>query len=304
MQKIVPHLWFDKEAEQAARFYSSVFADSMVGSISRYSEVGHEIHGQPSGQVMTVEFELLGGHKFLGLNGGPIFQFNPSVSFIVNFPDRADVDLHWNRLAEGGRALMPLDSYPFSDRYGWIEDRYGLSWQLIYADYIPEPKIVPSLMFVNDNYGHAEEAMRYYVSLFENSQTGEIFRYGPGQAPDEEGRVAYGDLTLEGQAFAIMESAQKHNFTFNEAISFLIHCEGQSEVDRFWSEFTKEGSESMCGWLKDRYGVSWQIVPDEALQMLSSDDREKADRALELLFTMKKIDISRLNEAFQGSGKS
>lgn len=121
MQQITPNLWFDSEAEEAARFYTSVFKDGKIGNIVNYSEVGQDIHGKPPGSVMTVEFEI-NGQKFLALNGGPIFKFNESVSFIVPCKDQVEIDYYWEKLSAGGD--------PEAQVCGWLKDKYGLSWQI------------------------------------------------------------------------------------------------------------------------------------------------------------------------------
>jgi predicted 3-demethylubiquinone-9 3-methyltransferase (glyoxalase superfamily) len=172
MRKITPHLWFDKEAVEAAGFYTSVFDDSKVTNVTT-------IHGVPSptGDSDIVSFELW-GQPFMAISAGPDFKFNPSVSFMVNFdpsrePDaRGKLDAAWAKLSEGGSVLMPLREYPFSKRYGWLQDRYGLSWQLILTDPAgePRPEILPSLMFVGAVCGKAEEALHFYLAVFKDAQ--------------------------------------------------------------------------------------------------------------------------------------
>ncbi|MEE2690595.1 MAG: VOC family protein [Pseudomonadota bacterium] len=129
MQKIRPCLWFDSDAENAARFYVSVFKNSKLGKIARYGEEGVEIHGRPAGSVMTVEFEL-NGAPFLALNGGPHFKFSEAVSFEIDCKDQEEVDYYWNALAANGGSEGPC---------GWLKDRFGLSWQVV-------PRRLPELM--------------------------------------------------------------------------------------------------------------------------------------------------------------
>jgi len=299
-QKIVPHLWFDKEAKEATEFYCSVFPDSIVTNITT-------LHNTPSGDVDTVSFELW-GQKFMAISAGPEFKFNPSISFIVNFdPSREKdakekIDEAWDKLSQGGTVLMPLDRYPFSERYGWIQDKYGLSWQLILTN--PEgeerPPIVPSLMFVGKNCGKAEEAREFYLSVFRNSKPGAVFRYGPGQEPDKEGTVMFADFMLEGQWFAGMDSAREHKFNFNEAISFMVNCETQEEVDYFWEKLSAVPEAEQCGWLKDKYGLSWQIVPTPMDEMMANGAREQIDRLTQAFLPMKKLVIAELQKAYKG----
>ncbi|MCB8943999.1 MAG: VOC family protein [Ardenticatenaceae bacterium] len=301
-QKIVPHLWFDKGAKEAAEFYCSVFPDAKVTSVTT-------LHDTPSGDVDTVSFELW-GQKFMAIGAGPLFKFNPSISFFVNFdPSREEnasqmLDAMWQKLSEGGKALMPLDKYPFSQRYGWIEDKYGLSWQLILTDPEgePRPPIVPSLLFVGDVCGKAEEAMNFYLSVFKNSKLGTIARYPEGMEPDQEETVMFADFMLENQWFAAMDSAQEHHFHFNEAISLMVYCDSQAEIDAYWERLSAVPEAEQCGWLKDRYGLSWQIVPAAMDEMMSQGTPEQMARVTEAFLQMKKFDIAALQRAYEGSG--
>jgi predicted 3-demethylubiquinone-9 3-methyltransferase (glyoxalase superfamily) len=261
----------------------------------------------PAGDCDVVSFQLW-GQKFMAISAGPLFKFNPSVSFIVNFdPSRESnarnlLDAVWGRLCKGGTVLMPLDQYPFSERYGWIQDRYGVSWQLILTN--PEgeerPAIMPSLLFVGGNCGKAKEARAYYVSVFKNSTPGALFRYGPGQEPDQEGTVMFCDFMIENHWFAAMDSAQAHGFSFNEAISFMVYCDTQEEIDYYWDRLSAVPEAEQCGWLKDKYGLSWQIVPEDMEEMMSQGTREQIARVTQTFLKMKKFDLAKLREAFTG----
>lgn len=308
MQKITPCLWFDTQAEEAAKFYVSVFKNSKLGDILYYDEASSKASGQPEGSVLTVEFEIE-GKMFMGLNGGPIFKLNPSVSFFLNFDPskdtnaRENLDALWGKLSDGGKTLMPLQEYPFSKWYGWVQDKYGVSWQLMLTN--PEgeerPFIVPSLMFTGDRAGRADEAVDLYVSLFKNSKRGITARYPAGMEPDNEGTLMFADFQLEGQWFAAMDSAHKHAFSFSEAISFVVNCDTQKEVDFFWEKLIAGGGEeSQCGWLKDTFGFSWQITPTALPKMLQDKDPAKAKRAMEAMMTMKKLDLAELEHAYEG----
>jgi predicted 3-demethylubiquinone-9 3-methyltransferase (glyoxalase superfamily) len=299
-QKIVPHLWFDKEAKEAAKFYCSVFPDSKVANITT-------LHNTPSGDVDTVSFELW-GQKFMAISAGALFKFNPSVSFFVNFdPSREEnarkkLDAMWEKLSEGGTDLMPLDKYPFSERYGWIEDKYGLSWQLILTnpEGDPRPPIVPSLLFVGDVCGKAEEAINFYLSVFKNSKHGLLARYPKGMEPDQEGTLMFADFMLENQWFAAMDSAREHQFNFNEAISFMVYCDTQEEIDDYWEKLSAVPEAEQCGWLKDKYSVSWQIVPTAMDEMMSQGTPEQMRRVTEAFLAMKKFDLAELEKAYKG----
>ncbi len=197
---------------------------------------------------------------------------------------------------------MPLDKYPFSEHYGWVQDKYGLTWQLILTN--PEgeerPFIIPSLLFVGEVAGRAEEAINHYLSIFKNSKMGALARYGAGQEPDREGTVMYADFMLEGQWFAAMDSAREHHFAFNEAISFLVECDSQEEIDYYWERLSAVPEAEQCGWLKDRFGLSWQISPSDLGEMMENGTREQIDRVTQAFLPMKKFDIAELQRAYEG----
>ena len=306
MEKITPHLWFDKEAKEAAAFYTSVFPASRIVNTS-------VIHDTPSGDCDIVSFELW-GQEFMSISAGPLFKFNPSVSFMVNFdplffkdsssPEkeaRKSIDTAWEKLSEGGTVLMPIDQYPFSNRYGWIQDKYGLSWQLILTnpEGDPRPSIMPSLMFTGDNAGRAEEAINFYLSVFKNSRLGGIHRYGPDQQPDKEGSVMFADFVLENSWFAAMDSARQ-SFSFNEAVSFIVKCKTQKEIDYYWEKLSAVPEAEQCGWLKDKFGLSWQVVPESMDEMMADEDPQRLARVTEAFLKMKKFDLAELENAYHG----
>ena len=300
MQKITPHLWFDREAKEAAEFYTSHFPGSKVTNITT-------LRNTPSGDADIVSFELA-GLPFMAISAGPLFRFNPSISFIVNFDPsrdkeaRKNIDGLWAALSEGGTALMPLDEYPFSKRFGWIQDKFGLSWQLILSNPQGEerPFIVPALMFVRELAGRAEQAINFYLSVFRDSRTGAITRFGPGQEPDREGTVMFADFMIENRWFAATDSAHEHNFAFNESISFVVHCQDQKEIDYYWDRLSAVPEAEQCGWLKDRFGVSWQIVPLAMDEMMAKGTPAQIDRVTQTFLPMKKLIVADLEKAFEG----
>lgn len=301
MHKIIPHLWFDKEAKEAAEFYTSVFPNAKITATTLLQDT-------PSGDADIVSFELA-GQPFMAISAGPLFKFNPSVSFFVNFDPsrdpngRANLDRLWESLSQGGEVLMPLQEYPFSARFGWVQDRYGLSWQLILSN--PEgeerPVIVPSLLFVGGVAGRAEEAINFYLSVFkEGSRMGAMHRYGAGQAPEKEGTVMFADFRLLDQWFAAMDSAFPHPFAFNEAISFIVKCQDQAEIDYYWERLSAVPEAEQCGWLKDRFGLSWQVTPADMDEMMQSGSPEQIARVTQAFLPMKKFDLAALRRAFEG----
>lgn len=306
MQKISPCLWFDRNCEEAVNFYVSAFPNAKLTSLKRYPD---DVQVGPmkdmAGKVLTAIFELEGFH-FQALDGGPMFRMNPSVSFFINFDPsrladaRGDLDTMWAKLSDGGSVLMPLGEYPFSKRFGWVCDRFGVSWQLILTNPAgePRPTIVPSQLFTGPVCGRAEEALNLYVSVFGDAAIGQVVRYPAGMPPNPEGSAMFADARLFDRWFVAMDSGLPHAFGFNEAISYSVECADQAEIDRYWAALTADGGqESMCGWLKDKFGFSWQVVPARLGALLNDSDKARADRVLKAMLTMRKFDIAALEGA-------
>lgn len=307
MSKITPHLWFDKEAKEATTWYTSIFPNSRVTSLVT-------LHDTPSGDCDVVSFELA-GQSFMAISAGPLFKPNPSISFMVNFDPsqdqdaRAHLDALWAELSQGGKVLMPLEQYPFSERYGWIEDRYGISWQLILTNPAGEPRpcIIPSLMFTGERTGQAGEAIDFYVSVFsgrdaQGSKRGMSAPYPAGAAPEPAAKLMFAEFMLASQWFTAMDSGHRHQFSFGEAISLIVSCEDQAEIDYYWTKLSAVPESEQCGWLKDKYGVSWQIVPSEMNEMFAHGTPEEIDRLTQAVLPMKKLDLEILRQMYR-SGK-
>lgn len=294
MSKITPHLWYDSEAVEAANFYADTLPDSKVNDVTT-------IHDTPSGDTDIVSFELC-GQPFMSISAGPLFKFTPAVSFLVSCETTQEVDDLWGKVSDGGQALMPLDTYPFSERFGWTEDKFGLSWQIFHAGGRPiEQRITPTLMFVGDVCGRAQEAIDLYASLFPDSKVGNIDRYGKDEGPDTEGSIRHATFSLAGYQLAAMDSAADHKFGFNEAISFMVSCDTQDEIDHYWDALSAVPESEQCGWLKDKFGLSWQIVPSAMEEMMASGTKEQMARVTEAFLKMKKFDIAELQAAYDGA---
>jgi len=293
MNVITPHIWYEKEARAAAELYASVIPESRVTGVSTIDDT-------PSGTVEMVSLQL-GGQPFEFLAAGPFAAPNPSISFLVACSSPAEVDAIWPTLAEGGSALMELGSWPFSERYGWTEDRYGVSWQVMaMPGGVVHQRVTPTLMFVGDVCGRCEEAVGYYTSIFEGSTVGEMLRYSENETPEAPDTIKHVEFSLTGRGFAAMDSAHEHNFAFNEAISLMVKCDSQEEIDRYWDSLTAVPESEQCGWLKDRYGVSWQIVPTRLDEMMAQGTDEQRARVTEAFLAMKKFDLAQLEAAYRG----
>lgn len=294
-QKITPFLWFDNEAEQAVNYYTSLFNNSKIELVTRYSEAAAKASGREKGTVMTISFQIE-GQKFTAIDGGPIFKITPSISFFVNCDKHEEIDRLWTKLSEGGEIFMELKKYPFSEKYGWVKDKYGISWQLILGG--RSQKITPCLMFTGDQHKKAEEAIGFYTSVFKHSDIIQLERYTAGVGP--EGGVVHAKFTLDGQEFIAMDSHVALPYNFSPALSFVMNCQTQEEIDYYWEKLTAGGPKEaqQCGWLQDKYGVSWQVVPSNLGEMVSDTDPAKSEKVMQALLQMKKIEINTLQRAF------
>lgn len=299
MRHIIPHLWFDTQAKEAAEFYVSAFEDSKITSVS-------QIHDTPSGDSDIVSFELA-GQPFMAISAGPIFKINPSISFILNFDPsqrtnaKGDLDALWGKLSDGGTPLMPLGEYPFSKWYGWIQDRFGVSWQLMLTNPEGEPRpfITPSLMFSGGSAGRAEEAIDFYCSVFKDGKRSATVRYPQDTEHDKEGTIMFADFCILNTWLAAMDSGYPHGFSFNEAISLLIPCETQEEIDYYWEKLSADPAAEQCGWVKDKFGVSWQVSPTALGELMTAGTLEQTARVTKAFLGMKKFDIAQLKAAFE-----
>lgn len=296
--RLVPCIWLDDQAEPAAAFYARTFPGGRVTAVSRYPESSITPGGKLPGSVLTVEFEVA-GQRFTALNGGPQFVLNPSLSFFVQVDTAGEAERLYSKLIDGGEALMPLGVYPWSEQYGWVKDRFGVTWQVMAGRRPPgAATIVPCLMFAGAIHGRAEEAIRAYTGIFPDSSIGSLERYTAAEGP--EGTIKHGRFVLAGQELVAMDSHFDHGFTFSEALSFQVMCQDQRELDRYWSLLAEGGEHGPCGWLKDRFGLSWQVVPEALIGWLTSQDKAARDRAFAAMLTMQKLDLAALEHAFAG----
>ncbi len=296
-QKITPHFWFDTQAKEAAALYTSLFPQSSVTSTST-------ITGTPSGDCDIVTFDLA-GQECMAISAGPYFKINPAISLFTIFDTEADIEKTWNALIDGGKALMEYQAYPWADKYGWLQDRYGLSWQLSWRKDGGAPfdaaqgkqRITPLLMFTQKISGKTKEAIEMYASIFPDSSTDMLVPYEKGEG-DTEGFIKHSRFTLDGYGLMAMDSSGPHEFVFNEGISLIVNCDSQEEIDYYWGKLSAVPESEQCGWLKDKYGVSWQIVPKAMNEMMAKGTPEQIDRVTQAFLKMKKFDIATLQKAY------
>lgn len=269
---LTPCFWYDSDSAGAAALYLQAFGDGRI------------LEQSP----LATTWELY-GRRLMGINGGPRFLPNPSLSLFVNRPDAAGIERAFEALADGGRVLMPLEQTPWSPLYGWVEDRYGVSWQLAQdLAGAPAEALFPALMFVGAQLGRAREAITQYTSVFPHSSVDVL-------QPGGDGGVLFALVRLAGQPLAVMDSPGPHEFAFSEGASLSVACDSQAEIDHFWDRLVEGGEESRCGWLKDRYGLSWQVVPAVMGELMA--DPERAQRVVAAFMPMRKLDLDTLLRA-------
>jgi predicted 3-demethylubiquinone-9 3-methyltransferase (glyoxalase superfamily) len=274
---LYPCLWFDGNARQAAELYCSVFQNSKI------------VDDNP----LVVTF-MLNGKQIIGLNGGPMFKFNPSISLFVYCETLEETNSVWNKLIEGGKELIPIDKYPWSERYGWLEDKFGFTWQISIQDSDDSKlTITPAMLFTGNQFGRAEDAINFYSSVFDNSSTDILIHYEDNDP--NKGKVLYSEFRLNHYNIIAMDGPGVHEYTFNEAVSFTVSCRTQEEIDYYWNRLTEGGSEGQCGWLRDEFGVWWQIVPEILTTLMN--DPSKSDRVINAFMQMKKFEIEKLVNA-------
>ena len=280
-QHITPAIRCNGNAEEAARFYADVFREGSVVE-------------QVPGYAATVSAH---GFRLSLISGGDQDTPNPSISCILNFDPllfggedqaRTYLDELYERLSTGG-VLMELGEYPFSPRYAWVRDRFGMTWQLMLTDPAGEPRpfILPAFMFGGTNHANAEEATEAWIALFDDARRGALRRYAEG-GPMEAGTVMFTDFTLRGTWMAAMDSGAFHDFTFTPGVSMIVSCRDQEEIDHYWAGLSAVPEAEHCGWCVDRWGVSWQVLPHNIAELMADAcTREK-------LLHMGKIDLADL----------
>ena len=269
--RIYPALWFDNQALEALEFYCSVFP-----------------HSQILEQNATVVKASLADQLFIGINGGPYFLPNPAISFTVVCESRQEINALWQKLMIGGSSLKELGHYAWNAYYGWVQDQYGYSWQLQLgqAKQIQQQKILPNLLFCGIHQNQCSQALQYYQKIFPNFQRHLLTRYTSGEL---KGQIQDCSFSINHLELIAKDSPDTHIFDFNEAVSFVIPCKTQQEIDYYWNYFTEHGTESWRGWCKDVFGISWQIVPENISAILKGKPQ-----ALSALTRMKKIIIQDL----------
>ncbi|PZD79429.1 VOC family protein [Mesonia sp. K7] len=278
---IYPCVWMNGTGEEAAKLYSEVFKNTKV------------VKNTPMVKMLELD-----GQKLMLLDAGSPFKPNASLSFLVANKDEKETERLYKLLEKEGEVLMPLDKYHFSEKYAWVEDKFGVNWQLYTGEKgNTDQYFTPSLMFVNKNNGKAKEAIAFYTSVFPNSSVEGIMEQ-PEASDEPKGNVAHAQFQLNDFTMAIMENSAAHDFDFNEGVSITVMTNDQKETDYYWKLLTENGGEeSKCSWLKDKYGVSWQIVPKRLVELMNQENQEKAQKVMQAMMQMNKIIIEDIEKA-------
>lgn len=278
---IFPCLWFNENGGDAANFYAETFG----GKILDHSK-------------LVINLELF-GQKIMILNAGPQFEKNASISFMIVCKNEEEVEKYWKQLSKGGIILMELGEYSWSKKYGWVRDQFGVTWQVSMGENLGDQKIIPNLMFIHENNGKALEAINLYTQIFPNAKTGSILKYGEGNESHEiSDNIQHADFEIDGFTFFCIDNSYDHQFDFSEGISMVVMTESQEQTDHLWNSLTANGGkESMCGWLKDQFGMSWQIIPKKLTELMSSTEHSRNIKTMGALMGMKKIMIAELEKA-------
>ncbi|MGV3022951.1 VOC family protein [Streptococcus suis] len=283
MQPIIPHLWYDTEAKEAVAFYVDLFGGKIDWT--------YTITDTPSGDSDLIQFQL-GDMTLAAISAGPYFKLNESMSLMVNVASKDEVTRLYQALSEGGRVLMPLGEYPFSPYYVWLEDRFGLSWQLSYAPDLDKPyQFDICLLFSQGQVGLAQPMLDYYKDKLPQARLGRLSYYGEGEAAVEAAKLNYAELLVAGQKMIVMDHGYGGEASFNEAFSLMVYVDSQDELNFYYDLLSAVPEAEMCGWVKDQFGISWQIVPRILMEAYDTASPEKVKAVNAAVMTMKRLDI-------------
>lgn len=288
MQPIIPHLWYDTEAKEAVAFYVDLFGGKLDWT--------YTITDTPSGDSDLIQFQL-GDMTLAAISAGPYFKLNESMSLMVNVASKDEVTRLYQALSEGGRVLMPLGEYPFSPYYVWLEDRFGLSWQLSYAPDLDKPyQFDICLLFSQEQVGLAQPMLDYYKDKLPQASVGQLSYYGEGEAAVEAAKLNYAELLIAGQKMIVMDHGYGGEASFNEAFSLMVYVDSQDELNFYYDLLSAVPEAEMCGWVKDQFGISWQIVPRMLMEAYDTASPETVKAVNDAVLQMRRLDFDQIKE--------
>lgn len=288
MQTIIPHLWYDTEAKEAVAFYVELFGGKIDWT--------YTITDTPSGDSDLIQFQL-GDMTLAAISAGPYFKLNESMSLMVNVASKDEVTRLYQALSEGGRVLMPLGEYPFSPYYVWLEDRFGLSWQLSYTPDLDKPyQFDICLLFSQEQVGLAQPMLDYYKDKLPQASVGQLSYYGEGEAAVETAKLNYAELLVAGQKMIVMDHGYGGEASFNEAFSLMVYVDSQDELNFYYDLLSAVPEAEMCGWVKDQFGISWQIVPRMLMEAYDTASPETVKAVNDAVLQMRRLDFDQIKE--------
>lgn len=290
---LTPCFWCNGTLTEQARAYAALFPDARINGLPAAD-------WQPRDGLIFVVLDLDGSPVAL-LDGGPAFAPTPALSLFV-LRDTADaVRALWAALSDDGQILMPLGEYPWSPLYGWVRDRWGVTWQVAQGPLADTGQAVtPYLTFAGPAAGRARAALDLYMRAFPGASLDGIMDHD-GSGPDAAGTVMHAQLRLAGGALMLGDSAHGHDWGFGTGVSLMAECETQAEIDRLWDLLIADGgAPSRCGWLTDPHGLSWQVLPAWLGRTMASADADTAARIMAAFMPMSKLDLATLQAAARG----
>lgn len=271
MQSINPCFWYDFDAMEAAELYQQALPNTSVVSTFHYPTEGLPAFQEGfAGLPMLVELSI-DGFTISLFNGGDAFTPNPSFSLMLVFdparnPDAEQALRHaWATLSREGKELMALGEYPFSPLYAWVEDKFGVSWQLITpgaSQISTRPFVLPTFLFGPATQKPALAALNLYTEVFEDAKISTMIPYDEPPNSVGMGGVVYSELQIADQWFVAMDANLDLGFSFTPGASLIVKCTTQEEIDHLWDGLSATPSAELCGWCRDEFGFSWQIIPE------------------------------------------
>ena len=228
------------------------------------------------------------------LDGGNMFQSSAANSLYLYCESNDEIERVHKLLSNDGKVKMKLGNYGWSKKYSSITDKYGIDWQLDVDEVRSIQKIIPSLLFTNDKKERISDAISRYTSIFQDHRKLMAVPY-PAESNVIRGTIMFAQLYLQDQIFQMMSSDFTNDFDFTEGMSYVVECDDQEQIDHYWQELSTGGNEGQCGWLKDEFGISWQIIPAKLGSIMHSAANPK--KIIEALMKMKKLKINELVRA-------
>ncbi|AZA14540.1 VOC family protein [Corynebacterium choanae] len=271
-QCIVPTIWCNGNADEVAAQYRDVFGDVEIIDHQRYPEEGLLDFQQPfAGKTLTIELAIR-GFRLLLINADDTFTPNPTISLMVSNPDRAATQQLYAGLAADGFVMMPLQEYDFNPYYCWVEDKFGVSWQLFtHEEPVDLPAIYPSIMFCGAAQNRAAEALTHYTEVFSGEILNKVTYQDMGQGDNgviTGDSVVFATFTLEGQLFGAMDSAVEQPFHFGGGVALMVNADDQTAINHYFHALSADPAAERCGWLRDKFGLAWQVVPSNLSEFM------------------------------------